>query len=177
MVKIGPFGSTAFEEGNHDITVALQRLQSITIRHGFVVDAVAFTYKDSNGLEHTTGQWGGNGGSSTTVSSMLYFYSIRIPDLVTFCVYPSTQITLEPHEFVKEVHGLYGFYTYGACDGVANFTIVTNLRTYGPFGQSDKIKEPKSFDIPIMNNGSIVGFFAHCNKIYVEAIGFYVKPF
>ncbi|TKW28858.1 hypothetical protein SEVIR_3G356300v4 [Setaria viridis] len=151
VVKIGPFGSTSFAEGDRDITVAPQRLQSITIRHGHVVDAVAFTYKDSNGLEHTTGQWGGNGGNSTT-------------------------ITLEPYEFVKEVHGLYGFYGYGS-DGITNFTIVTNLRTYGPFGLSKSIKEPKSFDIPVTNNGSIVGFFSHCNKGYVTAIGFYIKPF
>ena len=53
----------------------------------------------------------------------------------------------------------------------------TNLRTYGPFGVSDSIKEPKSFDIPVMNNGSIVGFFAHRNNVYVTAIGVYVKPF
>jgi hypothetical protein len=33
------------------------------------------------------------------------------------------------------------------------------------------------FNIPVKNNGSIVGFFGHCNKSYVTAIGFYVKPF
>ena len=86
------------------------------------------------------------------------------------------QITLGPDEFVTGVHGLYGFYGYGS-DGVTGFTIVTNLRTYGPFGVRDSIKEPKSFDIPVMNNGSIVGFFAHRNKAYVTAIGVYVKPF
>ena len=86
------------------------------------------------------------------------------------------QITLGPDEFVTGVHGLYGFYGYGS-DGVTGFTIVTNLRTYGPFGVSDSIKEPKSFDIPVMNNGSIVGIFAHRNKAYVTAIGVYVKPF
>ncbi|RLN28460.1 protein GOS9-like [Panicum miliaceum] len=74
-------------EGNRDITVAPLRLESITIRHGKVLDALAFTYKDCHGLEHTTGQWGGDGGNSTT-------------------------ITLGPAEFVTGVHGLYGFYGY-----------------------------------------------------------------
>ncbi|CAN6329172.1 unnamed protein product [Urochloa humidicola] len=151
VVKIGPFGNISEPEVNRDITVAPLRLESITIRHGTVIDAIAFTYKDSNGLEHTTGQWGGNGGSST-------------------------MITLGPDEFVTGVHGLYGFYGYGS-DGIADFTIVTNLRTYGPFGSSTSIKEPKSFDIPVMNNGSIVGFFAHINNPYVTAIGVYIKPF
>jgi len=68
VAKIGPFGSTSEAEGNRDITVAPLRLESITIRHGKVLDALAFTYKDSHGLEHTTGQWGGDGGNSTTVS-------------------------------------------------------------------------------------------------------------
>ena len=53
----------------------------------------------------------------------------------------------------------------------------TNLRTYGPFGVSDSIKEPKYFDIPIMNNGSIISFFAHHNKAYVTAIDINTKPF
>lgn len=71
MVKIGPFGSTSSAEGDRDITVASQCLQSITIRHGSLVDAIAFTYKDSNGLEHTTARWGGDSGNPTTVSSKL----------------------------------------------------------------------------------------------------------
>jgi len=71
---------------------------------------------------------------------------------------------------------MYGSYSYGG-DGITGFTIVTNLRTYGPFGVRDSIKEPKSFDIPVMNNGSIVGFFAHRNNVYVTAIGVYVRPF
>jgi len=68
VVKIGPFGSTSEAEGNRDITVAPLRLESITIRHGNVLDALSFTYKDCHGLQHTTGQWGGDGGNSTTVS-------------------------------------------------------------------------------------------------------------
>ncbi|OEL15442.1 hypothetical protein BAE44_0023539, partial [Dichanthelium oligosanthes] len=151
VAKIGPFGNTSEPEGNCDITVAPFRLESITIRHGYIVDAISFTYKDRRGRKHTTDQWGGNGGKSTT-------------------------ITLGPHEFVTAVHGIYGVYCYGG-HGVADFKIITNLRTYGPFGESKWIKTPKSFDIPVMNNGSIVGFFAHHNNVYVTAIGFYVKPF
>ena len=57
------------------------------------------------------------------------------------------QITLGPDEFVTGVHGFYGFYGYGS-DGVTGFTIVTNLRTYGPFGVSDSIKEPSPSTSP-----------------------------
>ena len=71
VVKIGPFGSTSEAEGNRDITVAPLRLESITIRCGLIVDAIAFTYKDCHGLQHSTGQWGGNGGNSTMVISKL----------------------------------------------------------------------------------------------------------
>ncbi|RLN28883.1 protein GOS9-like [Panicum miliaceum] len=115
LVKIGPFGSTSEAEGNCDITVAPLRLESITIRHGLIVDALAFTYKDCHGLQHTTGQWGGDGGNSTT-------------------------ITLGPDEFVTGVQGLYGSYSYGG-NGVTDLTIVTNLRAYGAFGVRDSIKE------------------------------------
>ena len=67
---MGPWGN-GYQTGNKDIyelEIAPLRLESITIRHGKVLDALAFTYKDSHGLEHTTGQWGGDGGNSTTVS-------------------------------------------------------------------------------------------------------------
>ena len=71
VVKIGLFGSTSEAEGNRDITVAPLRLESITIRCGLIVDAIAFTYKDCHGLQHSTAQWGGNGGNSTMVISKL----------------------------------------------------------------------------------------------------------
>ena len=42
---------------------------------------------------------------------------------------------------------MYGSYSYGG-DGITGFTIVTNLRTYGPFGVSDSIKEPSPSTSP-----------------------------
>jgi hypothetical protein len=78
---------------------------------------------------------------------------------------------------VKEIHGLCGHFGYYKTDGISDFTIVTNLRTYGPYGDSKGIEKQMPFNIPVKNNGSIVGFFGHCNKSYVTAIGFYVKPF
>ncbi len=39
-----------------------QRLESITISCGAVVDSLAFTYADKNGHKHAAGPWGGNGG-------------------------------------------------------------------------------------------------------------------
>ena len=71
-------------------------------------------------------------------------------------VYRAGTVTLGPYEFVTGVHGLYGPYSYGG-DDITGFTIVTNLRTYGPFGVSGSIKEPPmSLDIPVMNNVTTV---------------------
>ena len=60
VVKLGPWGG---DDGvAHDITVAPQRLESITIRWGKVLDSVAFTYRDKDNQLHTAGPWGGAGG-------------------------------------------------------------------------------------------------------------------
>ena len=78
MVKLGPWGS-----GDHgsayDITVAPQRLESISLRYGKIIDSISFSYRDREGKLHTAGPWGGTGGVCDEV------------------------ITLGPHEYVTEV--------------------------------------------------------------------------
>uniref|UniRef100_A0A453QY92 Jacalin-type lectin domain-containing protein n=1 Tax=Aegilops tauschii subsp. strangulata TaxID=200361 RepID=A0A453QY92_AEGTS len=60
VVKLGTWGG---DDGvAHDITVAPQRLESITIRWGKVLDSVGFTYRDKDKQLHTAGPWGGAGG-------------------------------------------------------------------------------------------------------------------
>ncbi|GJN27883.1 hypothetical protein PR202_gb15943 [Eleusine coracana subsp. coracana] len=152
LAKIGLFGSTSGD--NCDITVAPLRLETITIHSGDVIDAIAFTYKDHNNVVHNVGPWGGSGGG------------IR-------------QIQLEPLEFVTEIHGTYGPYTYGPhgrVEGITNLTFVTNRGSYGPYGVG-KLDIENKFSVPVQNNGSIVGFFAHTGKYYVNGVGVYVKPF
>ncbi|GJN27885.1 hypothetical protein PR202_gb15947 [Eleusine coracana subsp. coracana] len=150
LAKIGLFGSTSGD--NCDITVAPRCLETITIHIGDVIDAIAFTYRDNTNLVHTAGPWDGSGGG------------IR---------------QLGPLEFVTEIHGTYGPYTYGPhgrVEGITNLTFVTNRGSYGPYGVW-KLDTENKFSIPVQNNGSIVGFFAHTGKYYVNGIGVYVKPF
>lgn len=79
---------------------------------------------------------------------------------------------------VTGMHGTYGTYTYGPhgrVPGISNLTIVTNLKTYGPFGVA-KLEAANPINIPVKNNGSIVGFFAITGTYYVNSIGVYIKP-
>lgn len=60
LVKIGTWGGAGGSA--RDITAAPpQRLQSVTIRWGKVIDWIAFSYLDGDGKPHTAGPWGGNG--------------------------------------------------------------------------------------------------------------------
>ena len=83
---------------------------------------------------------------------------------------------LGPLEFVTEVHGMYGPYYSTFC--MADLTFVTNLRTYGPFG--DYGHSPggwNSFSVPVnKSKGTIVGFFVRAPH-HVSELGVYVRPF
>jgi len=81
------------------------------------------------------------------------------------------QIELAPSEFVKEVSGTIGSYSQFN-NIIRTLAIVTNVRTYGPFGNPRHGTAP--FSIPVQNNSSIVGFFAR-GKLYLDAIGVYVQ--
>lgn len=83
------------------------------------------------------------------------------------------QIQLGETEFVTEVHGTYGLF-YGH-HVIAELTIVTNVKSYGPFGSADLAGSPERFSVPVKKS-SIVGFFAHTGTVYVSAIGVYVRP-
>ncbi|GJN31714.1 hypothetical protein PR202_gb20144 [Eleusine coracana subsp. coracana] len=145
VVKLGTWGGRGGVA--HDITVAPQRLESITFRHGMVVDSVAFSYRDKDKQLHAAGPWGGTGG-----------------------LHEDT-INLDASEYVTEVAGAVG--TFGDVPHViAWLKIVTNRATYGPFGHG----EGTPFNIPVLNNGSIVGMFGRAGG-YLDAVGFYILPF
>ena len=147
LVKIGTWG--AGDHGSaYDITVAPRRLESISVRHGMIVDCISFSYRDRDGKLHTAGPWGGTGGLKEET------------------------ITLGPDEFVTEVAGAIGPFGELITHAVAWLKFVTNRGTYGPFGHGDGTP----FNVPVLNNGSIVGMFARADQ-YLDAIGFYVLPF
>jgi hypothetical protein len=51
----------------------------------------------------------------------------------------------------------------------ANFHIITNVATYGPFGTS---RTDRSFPITMPNDKTVVGFFAYTDT-HVRSIGVY----
>jgi len=151
---MGPWGN-GYQTGNKDIyelEIAPLRLESITVHHSSVIEALGFSYRDREKRPHTAGPWGRvTPGNDTT-------------------------IMLGPLEFVTEVHGMYGPYYSTFC--MADLTFVTNLRTYGPFG--DYGHSPggwNSFSVPVnKSKGTIVGFFVRA-PFNVSELGVYVRPF
>lgn len=146
-VKIGTWGGDGGSPC--DITVAPRRLESITIRWGKVLDWIAFSYRDQSGELHTAGPWGGNGKGEGTET-----------------------ITLEASEYVTGVAwsvGPFKFKNVERC--ITSFKVVTNLRSYGPFGHG---VDSTHHSLPVLD-GSVVGMFARAGD-FLDAIGFYVLP-
>ncbi|KAJ4778984.1 Mannose-binding lectin superfamily protein [Rhynchospora pubera] len=78
---LGPCGSTNGSEKKMD-TNLISRIVKISVRHGASVDALTVRYI-RNGVEESTEQWGGNGGSLT-------------------------EFDLGPAEYITSVKGHYG---------------------------------------------------------------------
>ncbi|OEL30474.1 Mannose/glucose-specific lectin [Dichanthelium oligosanthes] len=144
LAKIGPWGG---EGGSPwDIKEAPYRLESVTICSDIVVNSLEFSYHGHGWQMHTIGPWGGAGGSSC-------------------------KIELGPSEFLTGAYGTTGSFTNAPADVVTSLTLVTNARSYGPFGQGGGIP----FQVPMQGNRSIVGFFGRAGS-YLNAIGVYVNP-
>ncbi|TVU25384.1 hypothetical protein EJB05_27878 [Eragrostis curvula] len=125
--KMGPWGGNS--GGSWDIKVAPQRLESVTICSGTIIDALAFSYWDRNGRRHATEFWGGTGGSAHTIH-------------------------LGTSEFLLEVSGTVGPF-FSITDAITSLKFVTNLRSYGPFG----VRKGSPFCTQVKKDNSIVGFF------------------
>uniref|UniRef100_A0A0D9YQX2 Jacalin-type lectin domain-containing protein n=1 Tax=Oryza glumipatula TaxID=40148 RepID=A0A0D9YQX2_9ORYZ len=141
--RIGPWGGNGGV--TCDIKVAPKRLESITICSGIIIDALAFSYLDKDGERHTTGLWGGLGGS------------VQLIDL-------------DEREFLMEVIGTVGPFNV-LSEAITSLTLVTNVRSYGPFGQP----QGTPFRTPRKKNCCIVGFFGRSGT-YLDAVGVYFHP-
>lgn len=81
------------------------------------------------------------------------------------------QVQLGSSEFLIGFSGTTGPSSTLAKDVVTSLTLITNARSYGPFGQV----EGSPFQVPMRNNASIIGFFGR-GDLYVNAIGVYINP-
>lgn len=79
------------------------------------------------------------------------------------------QIQFSLSEYLTGISGTIASSPYGVI--ITSLTLVTNTRTYGPYGQVGGTP----FQIPIQIKGSIVGFFGRVGW-YVDAFGIYVNP-
>jgi hypothetical protein len=71
---------------------------------------------------------------------------------------------------VKEVSGTFAVYA-GVVNVINSIKLVTNVKTYGPFG----LENGTSFSVPVQGNSGVAGFFGRSGK-FLDAIGVYVHP-
>ncbi|CAD6343507.1 unnamed protein product [Miscanthus lutarioriparius] len=80
------------------------------------------------------------------------------------------QTELSDSEFVKEVFGTFAMYV-GVVNVINSIKLVTNVKTYGPFGQ----ETGTLFSVPVQGNSGVASFFGRSGK-FLDAIGVYVHP-
>ncbi|KAF8779567.1 hypothetical protein HU200_002489 [Digitaria exilis] len=90
-----------------------------------------------------------------SITNSLLIFSLRLP------------ITLAPSETIKQVFG-----TTGTVEGdtvVTSLALVSNVRTYGPFGKANG----SAFSSQIPGNKTVAGFHARAGAS-VNALGLYI---
>ncbi|KAJ1255351.1 hypothetical protein BS78_K257900 [Paspalum vaginatum] len=137
---MGPWGGNGGEA--FDIPKPPRSLQTVTIQWGDVINSVAFSYTNQAGQKKNAGPWGGDNGAVTVM------------------------IKLAPSEVIKQVLGTTG--KVGEDTVVASLTLVSNIRTYGPFGKANGT--PFSSQVP--DGKSVAGFYARAGAS-VNALGVY----
>ncbi|CAO2142330.1 unnamed protein product [Urochloa humidicola] len=146
--KVGPWGGnggTSYEIKDAELP---QLLQTISIYADDVIESIEFSYTDEAGQVRTNGPWGGDEGKSV-------WDPILLSDSVT----------------VKEIYGTTG--NYKGENVVTSLTIVTNVKTHGPYGRQSPGNIPFHFAAP--NGHRIVGFYGRVGDV-VNQIGAYVGP-
>ena len=82
------------------------------------------------------------------------------------------QITLKASEYVTGAAWSVGPFTFKNVECcITSIKVVTNLRSYGPFGHG---VDSTHHNLPVLN-GSVVGVFARAGD-FLDAIGFYILP-
>ncbi|CAM0878982.1 unnamed protein product [Alopecurus aequalis] len=141
VTRMGPSGGSGGTNRDMDIR-AVNRIVKVVVRHGWAIDAISVQY-ERDGVTDQTEDWGGNGGN------------------------PS-EIRLGPDEYLTGIKGHVGSFMFITC--LKSLTLVSNLRTYGPFGKQDGM----DFALMAPAGGRIVGFHGRSAWL-LDAIGIYVK--
>ncbi|CAN6371504.1 unnamed protein product [Urochloa humidicola] len=141
-IRDGPKGAPSAAV-NREPKFEPDRLESITIGHNDWICSVVYTYVDKTGTKRTESIQGYTDSKTDTVE-------------------------LGPTEFVKEISGTIG--NYAQYTVLTSLTVVTNLRTLGPYGKPTK----DTFSLPDKKGGSIVGFFGWAGAV-VDTIGVLVS--
>jgi len=140
--KMGPWG--AKDAPIHEMEGKSQRLESVTVYFNNIVSALQFSYIGEDGNICNSGLWGIF--ECTNTRSTV--------ETIKFC----------PTEFVKEIT-----VEAGDTNCLSRLKIVTNVKTYGPFGP----RVGKSqFNFTVPEDKTVVGFFAQCDE-YIRKIGVY----
>uniref|UniRef100_A0A453Q946 Protein kinase domain-containing protein n=1 Tax=Aegilops tauschii subsp. strangulata TaxID=200361 RepID=A0A453Q946_AEGTS len=127
------------------------RLHSLTISYQGLIDAFSFSYIDQYGEKQHVGPWGEQ-------------HSYHKTETIRF----------SPSEFVEEVSGAYGSHFENLL--VTSLTFVTNVRTYGPFGNPNHqnvAAAPLKF---MADEGSSIVAFHGRSGSHLFSIGVYMYP-
>ncbi|KAL6640640.1 hypothetical protein ACP70R_021763 [Stipagrostis hirtigluma subsp. patula] len=144
--KSGAVGGTAGIA--RDIEETPWRLERLTISYLGLVDAFSFSYTDQAGKRKTVGPWGEG-----------YHHD------------KTKMIRFGPAEFLVEVSGTYGTHFDNVL--VMSLMFVTNIRSYGPFGNPHHQNVPATpFRFRADENSSIVGFHGRSGQ-HLYSIGVY----
>ncbi|CAN6372940.1 unnamed protein product [Urochloa humidicola] len=138
-VKVGPWGGSGGAPYNISNAELPERLESLTVyANDDFIQTIAFSDIDQAGRRHDVGPWGGDAGKNK---------------------HPT--IEFGPLETVKEIYGATG--NYKGTSVVTTLTIVTNIRTYGPYGKQAAGNTP--FHIAAPKDHSIVGFDGRVGEV------------
>uniref|UniRef100_A0ACD5Z0V7 Uncharacterized protein n=1 Tax=Avena sativa TaxID=4498 RepID=A0ACD5Z0V7_AVESA len=144
LTKLGPWGGQG--SSANDIQAKPGHLKSVTFVSGTVVDSMSFSYIDKDGKSRTAGRWGGPGGPLVT------------------------EIQLGSSEYIKGLSGTIVADFNGRKNVISSLTVVTNEKTYGPFGKGSGTGT--AFQVPVPEGSSIEGFYGTTGN-FMHSIGVY----
>ncbi|PON52020.1 Jacalin-like lectin domain containing protein [Parasponia andersonii] len=142
-VSVGPWGG---QDGIDWDDGVYSTVRQVVIAHGTAMDSIQIEY-DKKGSSFWSEKHGGRGGQKTDNVKLDY-----------------------PHEFLTSIHGCYGKLNEWGPPIVRSLTLISNKKTYGPFG----VEQGTSFSFP-MSGGKIVGFHGKAGW-FLDSIGVHLKP-